>query len=210
MANANKRHRPISDEPISAAAIGECQSLKGTVYLAPYDAQWPHLFAQLKDRVQEALGQNVLLLEHVGSTAVPGLAAKPIIDMVLAVADSSDEAAYVDALAKEGFVLRIREPDWCEHRLFKYGEPKANLHVFSKGCAEIERMLLFRDWLRAHDDERLLYEKTKRELAARTWQHTQAYAEAKTEVIKQILARARLLSESENRPPAGLADHRQC
>lgn len=133
----------------------------------------------------------MLLLEHVGSTSVPGLSAKPIIDMVMAVTDSSDEAPYVKPLEEKGYTLRIREPDWYEHRLLKPPDVPGNLHVFSAGCPEIEQMLLFRDWLRAHAEDRLLYEATKRGLAARTWKYTQNYADAKSEVVQAILARAR-------------------
>ena len=89
-----------------------------------------------------------MLLEHTGSTSVPGLAAKPIIDITLAVPDSSDEDAYAPALEAAGYVLRIREPDWHEHRVFKGPDTNVNLHVFSDGCPEIDRMLRFRDWLR--------------------------------------------------------------
>jgi GrpB-like predicted nucleotidyltransferase (UPF0157 family) len=110
--------------------------------------------------------------------------------MVLAVSNSADEASYVPPLEEQGFVLRIREPDWFEHRLLKAPDLDGNLHVFSVGCEEIDRMLVFRDWLRVHDDDRRLYEETKRDLAARTWRHTQNYADAKSEVIQEILARA--------------------
>jgi len=133
----------------------------------------------------------VLLLEHCGSTSVPGLAAKPIIDMVLCVRDSSDEAAYVPALERASYVLRIREPEWFEHRCLKRVVPNVNLHVFSEGCAEVERMLLFRDTLRRDGAERALYERTKRELAAKSWRYVQNYADAKSEVVEQIIARAR-------------------
>jgi GrpB-like predicted nucleotidyltransferase (UPF0157 family) len=145
---------------------------------------------QLAGRIREALSDRVLQLEHVGSTSVLGLSAKPIIDMLLAVADSANEAAYVPLLERAGFVLRIREPDWFEHRLLKSPEVDANLHVFSVGCSEIDRMLAFRDWLRGHEDDRLLYERTKRELAARTWRHVQHYADAKSDVVRTIMARA--------------------
>jgi hypothetical protein len=106
---------------------------------------WLALFIRLKEQVREALGDGMLLLEHVGSTSVPGLLAKPIIDMVLAVADSSDELSYVPLLEKKGYILRNREPDWYEHRLLKSPDVPGNLHVFSDGCEEIEQMLLFRD-----------------------------------------------------------------
>ena len=114
----------------------------------------------------------------------------PSVPGVLAVADSSDEASYVPALEAAGYVLRIREPDWYEHRLFKGPDTNINLHVFSQGCEEIDVMLAFRDHLRTDEADRELYERTKRELAARDWEYVQDYADAKTEVVKQIVARA--------------------
>jgi GrpB-like predicted nucleotidyltransferase (UPF0157 family) len=131
------------------------------------------------------------MLEHAGSTSVPGLAAKPIIDMLLVVADSADEPAYVPAMESTGYVLRIREPEWHQHRLFKGPDTNINLHVFSYGCPEIDRMLMFRDWLRSNDADRELYERTKRELAKQTWKYVQNYADAKTSVVEEIIARAR-------------------
>lgn len=182
---------PMTEAQILAVTVGERQPWNSTITLAPYDTAWPSLFTRLEVRVRRALGDDVLLLEHVGSTSVPGLSAKPIIDIVLAVADSGDEPSYVPRLEEEGFVLWIREPDWHEHRMFKAPEIQGNLHVFSEGCEEIKRMLLFRDWLRSHPDDRRRYEEAKRELAARTWKYTQNYADAKTKVVQEILARAR-------------------
>lgn len=129
-------------------------------------------------------------LEHVGSTSVPGLGAKPILDIVMEVDDSRDEATYVAPLEGLGYELRIREPDWWEHRVLKGTEPDVNLHVFSMSCPEVKRMLCFRDWLRNHPDDRLHYENEKRRLAARNWEYVQHYADAKTEMIEAILARA--------------------
>src|SRR5262249_6635141 len=113
-----------------------------------------------------------------------------IVDIVLVVPDSSDENAYVPSLEAAGYVLRIREPDWYEHRLFKGPDTNVNLHTFSEGCEEIDRMLAFRDWLRANDEDRERYERAKRELAAREWKYVQNYADAKTAVVQEILARA--------------------
>jgi GrpB-like predicted nucleotidyltransferase (UPF0157 family) len=118
------------------------------------------------------------------------LAAKPIIDVVLVVADSSDEPSYVPELEADGYVLRIREPEWFEHRMLKKPSPDINLHVFSEGCTEVDRMLLFRDWLRHDESDRALYERTKRELATRDWQYLQDYADAKSAVVQEIMARA--------------------
>jgi GrpB-like predicted nucleotidyltransferase (UPF0157 family) len=161
------------------------------VVIAEYDPRWPSLYAAEAERVRGVLGERVLRLEHVGSTSVPGLPAKPIIDMLLAVADSSLECAYMPALEGAGYKLHIREPDWFEHRLFKGPGVDINLHVFSAGCAEIDRMLRFRDWLRSHPDDLALYLSTKRALAQQEWGKTQDYADAKTDVIREILGRAR-------------------
>ena len=182
---------PMTEDQIIASTVGIPLPSNSTVYLAPYDPAWPSLFAQLKEQIQEALGDKILLLEHVGSTSVPGLSAKPVIDMVLAVADLSNESSYVKPLEERGYMLRIREPDWYEHRMLKAPEPRGNLHVFSEGCEEIAQMLLFHDWLRDHADARLLYEETKHRLAARTWKYTQNYTDAKAEVVQAILAQAR-------------------
>jgi GrpB-like predicted nucleotidyltransferase (UPF0157 family) len=182
---------PLTEDQIVAATVGERKPFNSTVYLAPYDPAWPSLFNRLKKQIREALGDKILLLEHVGSTSIPGLSAKPIIDLVLVVEDSSDESSYVKPLENKGYILRIREPDWYEHRLLKPPDVGGNLHVFSAGCEEIEQMLLFRDWLRNNTGDRLLYEEKKRELAARSWKYRQNYADAKSEVVQEILARAR-------------------
>ncbi|MGA9533214.1 MAG: GrpB family protein [Anaerolineales bacterium] len=181
----------MSEEEILAATVGERLPLNDTIHLSPHDLAWPSMFLRLKGRIQDALGDRIRLLEHVGSTSVPGLSAKPIIDMVLAVDDSSDESQFVGRLEETGFTLRIREPDWHQHRLLKSKEPKGNLHVFSAGSEEIGRMLTFRDWLREHDEDRIRYEETKRELAGRTWKYTQNYADAKSKIIQEIMVRAR-------------------
>jgi GrpB-like predicted nucleotidyltransferase (UPF0157 family) len=182
---------PATEEQIQAIHVGGQVPLNGPVVIADYDLQWPQLFVREQKRIRAALGERVLLLEHVGSTSVPGLAAKPRIDLLLVVPASADEPSYVPALEAAGYVLRIREPDWYEHRVFKGPDIDVNLHVFSPGCPEIECMLLFRDWLRANAADRQLYEQTKRELAGREWKYTQNYADAKTAVVEEILARAR-------------------
>ena len=160
------------------------------IELAEYDPAWPEFYEREAEKIRGALGNRVRVLEHAGSTSVPGLAAKPIIDIVLAVDDSADEDAYVPPLEAAGYALTIREPDWHEHRLLKGNDPTVNLHVFSHGSDEVERMLVFRDLLRANEADRELYERTKRDLAERTWKYTQDYADAKTEVVEEILSRA--------------------
>ena len=170
-----------------------------TIFLAPYDPAWPQSYERLAQRIRAALGNRIALLEHVGSTSVPGLAAKPVIDIVLAVADTRDEISYVPRLVEQGFELHIREPDWFQHRLLKSRDIASNVHVFPHGCEEVDRMLAFRDWLRANDRDRAAYERMKRELAARTWRHVQEYADAKTETVRAILERA--LAARANRDP---------
>jgi GrpB-like predicted nucleotidyltransferase (UPF0157 family) len=171
-------------------AIGELPRVDGPISLSEYDPGWPALYEREAERIRSLLGDRARLLEHCGSTSVPGIAAKPIIDIVLAVPDSSDEGSYVPTLEAAGYVLRGREPDWYEHRLLKGPDTNVNLHVFSEGCEEIGRMLAFRDHLRVNEADRELYERTKRELAARDWEYVQDYADAKTDVVKQIVARA--------------------
>jgi GrpB-like predicted nucleotidyltransferase (UPF0157 family) len=185
------RHQHLAaDAELERARIGELTPHNAPIMLAEYDAGWPALFEQQADRIRSVLGPVALSVEHVGSTSVPGLAAKPIIDILLAVPDSADEQAYVPALEAAGYVLRIREPDWFEHRLLKGPDVDINLHVFSSGAAEIDRMLRFRDWLRANEADRDTYLQVKRDLAGRTWRHVQHYADAKTAVIAEIMARA--------------------
>lgn len=179
-----------TEAELRAVTIGEPTVLAGPIELVDYDPAWPALFEREAVRIRAILGDRVRLLEHVGSTSVPELAAKPIIDMVLAIPDSADEAAYVPAMESAGYILRIREPGWFEHRLFKGPDTNVNVHVFTEGSPEIERMLVFRDRLRAHPDERLIYERSKRELAARDWTYLQHYADAKGEVVEAIIARA--------------------
>lgn len=178
---------PTTEEQLRAVRVGELVPLAGLIQIVDYDPEWPRLFEREAGRVRAALGERVLLLEHVGSTSVPGLAAKPKIDMLLVVADSSAESAYVPALEMAGYVLKIREPDLYEHRMFNGPDTDINLHVFSPGCPEIERMLGFRDWLRSHAGDRQLYEQTKRELARKERKYMQNYADAKTAVVKKIL-----------------------
>lgn len=178
------------EEELQAFTVGELQPLAGPIVLADYDPEWPVLFEREAGRIRTILGERALQVEHVGSTSVPGLAAKPIIDMVLVVADSADEPAYVAPLEAAGYVLRIREPDWHEHRVLKGPDTNVNLHVFSKGSPEIDRMLAFRDRLRANDSDRRRYERSKRELAEGEWKYVQDYADAKTAVVEEIIARA--------------------
>jgi len=184
---------PVTDDYLCSVTIGERNPLNDTIRLVAYDPSWPSMFSLAANRIRSALSERALLIEHVGSTSVPGLSAKPFIDMVLVVEDSADEKSYVPLLEDQGFILRTREPGWFQHRflLLKSDGMEFQLHVFSSDCEEVDRMLAFRDWLRTHDDDRRKYEETKRELAARTWRHVQNYADAKSGIVREILSRAR-------------------
>jgi GrpB-like predicted nucleotidyltransferase (UPF0157 family) len=192
MSGGDERDR---EEDLRRATVGEVVPHNAPVSLSPYDPAWPRRYAVEADMIRVALGDGVLCLEHVGSTSVPGLVAKPVIDILLVIADPADEAAYVPALEAAGYVLRIREPDWYQHRLLKRADPAVNLHVFGPGGQqEIDRMLWFRDRLRSDPADRERYARTKIALAARSWRHMQVYADAKTDIIEDVLRAAEATS----------------
>jgi GrpB-like predicted nucleotidyltransferase (UPF0157 family) len=191
MADPNRPGRaPMTEEEIRVAWVTEPPRLVGRIEVADYDPAWPRLFEREADRIRAVLGRRVVQLEHVGSTSVPGLAAKPIIDILLVVPDSGDEPAYLPELEAAGYLLVIREPEWQQHRVFKGPDTDVNLHVYSPGSPEIERYLRFRDRLRSDPADRERYQRVKRGLAQRDWRYVQQYADAKTEVVEEILARA--------------------
>ncbi|MGW1177082.1 GrpB family protein [Kitasatospora sp. NPDC002543] len=186
---------PMATEEIEAANVGPAPRLDGPITLREHDPRWPAAFAREAARVEASLARLDHRIEHVGSTSVPGLPAKPVIDMLLIVPDSADEASYLPALEALGYRLVIREPDWYEHRVLRHhdidpGADYANLHVLSAGCPENDRMLRFRDRLRRHDGDRELYADAKRALARQSWEYLQNYADAKSEVIAGIIERA--------------------
>ena len=181
----------LTEERIRAAHVGVVKPLHGRVLIVDYDPRWAELFEREAARIRAVLAERALRVEHVGSTSVPGLPAKPVIDILLVVTDSADETSYVPALAATGYRLHIREADWYEHRMFKGPDTDINLHTFSAGCPEIDRMLMFRDWLRINPADRQLYARTKLTLAQREWTFVQNYADAKGVAIEGIIARAR-------------------
>ena len=189
-------NKPIPDPEtqreaeLQAVTVGKVTSLTSPIQIVDYDPEWPHLFEREAERIRAALGDRALMIEHVGSTSVPGLAAKPRIDILLGLADTSDESTYVPDLEAAGYVLRIREPEWYEHRMFNGPDFDLNLHVLPAGCEEAERMLAFRDHLRRDAADRDLYQQTKRDLAQREWRYTQDYADAKTSIVAEIMSRA--------------------
>lgn len=157
------------------------------IEIVDYQPDWPKQFEIHRKIIAAALGDSALRIEHIGSTSVPDLAAKPIIDILVVVHDSTAESTYLPQLEVAGYVLRVREPDWNEHRMFKTPEKNVHVHVYSAGCPEIERNLIFRNRLRQNIEDRRRYEQTKRELAAREWSDMNEYADAKTEVIESVI-----------------------
>jgi GrpB-like predicted nucleotidyltransferase (UPF0157 family) len=188
--------RVTPDEEILGHIVGDKpQPYAVKVVVEDYNPDWPRWYAEEADRIRSALGPAVVRLEHAGSTSVPGLPAKPIIDVILAVPDTSIEDAYVPALVAAGYRLQIREPEWHQHRCFynRVGngyQRNVNLHVYTAGCIEYDRYLVFRDRLRTHPQDLELYRNTKRELSKKDWKYIQNYADAKTPVIQEIMTRA--------------------
>jgi GrpB-like predicted nucleotidyltransferase (UPF0157 family) len=178
-----------------------------TVGLHEYDPAWATVFETHRRRIQDALagaraGSEPIVIEHIGiehigSTSVPGLVAKPIVDIVVAVDDITAEEDYLDPLVAAGYVLRVREPG---HRLVRTPERHVHVHVYQLGDPAIAEYLLLRDHLRADAADRALYESTKRALMEQSWADMNAYSDAKTEVIVAIKERARRA--------AGLSDRR--
>jgi GrpB-like predicted nucleotidyltransferase (UPF0157 family) len=163
------------------------------VEIAEPDPIWTQWYDELGARIRGALGWRLLGLEHVGSTAVPGLPAKPIIDIDLTVADPADEEGYVPALERAGFELRVREPWWYGHRMLKAAEPHGNLHVFGYDSPELVRHRLFRDWLCGNPDDRDRYAQAKRDAAAAAnarGEHGMQYNARKEQVVREIYQRA--------------------
>jgi GrpB-like predicted nucleotidyltransferase (UPF0157 family) len=181
-----KRVDEIEERP-RESIIGEIETQ--AIVIADYDAAWPERFRREEAKIRSVLGMAALSVEHVGSTSVPGLAAKPIVDILLVVEDSGEEVSYLPTLEEAGYVLRVREPDFDEHRMFRTPQKDVHVHVFSTGSKEIRRLLLLRDHLREDQEDRELYASTKLELASRDWPSMQHYADAKTGVVEAILAR---------------------
>ena len=152
-----------------------------------YDPVWPRIFADHRDRLSAALGTAAVDVEHIGSTSVPGLAAKPIIDIVVTVDDITAEEDYFDALQGTGYTLRVREPG---HRLVRTPARDVHVHIYQSGAQAVVDYLLLRDRLRGDAGDRALYAQTKRGLIAQGFDDMNAYSDAKTEVIAGILARA--------------------
>jgi GrpB-like predicted nucleotidyltransferase (UPF0157 family) len=184
----------ITPEQLAQRAIGDrtVDVPMRPITISPYDPGWPTRYRQEEARVRAALGERVLAIEHVGSTAVPGLPAKNRVDIDLIVADPADEDSYVPDLTAAGYALRTREPYWYEHRCFWTDNHDVNLHVFGPDCDEFLRHVIFRDWLRTHPEDRDRYAARKYESAAQNPGSALGYVNGKSAVVVEILQHAGL------------------
>jgi GrpB-like predicted nucleotidyltransferase (UPF0157 family) len=181
--------RHFDDDPVGMEWIGVDPPPRPTEIVDP-DPAWPAQFEVLAARIRTALGTRAVAVEHIGSTSVPGLAAKPIIDIDVTVADPRDEPSYVPDLETVGFRLRLREPGWHEHRLMVADDPRVNVHVFGAGSPEVIRHRMLRDWLIEHPDDRDRYAAAKRESAEASNRAGGAggdYNRGKQPVVRDIL-----------------------
>lgn len=186
--NGDDTPAKVDDELLDRVLIGGRE--RQTIVIVDYDPGWPRRFEQEREKIAQALGVRAPFIEHIGSTSVPGLDAKPIIDILVTVdeAEIEDDERLVADLEAADYELRVREP---EHRMFRTPARDVHIHVFANDSDEIERYILLRDRLRRSTEDRVLYAETKRKLATREWSDMNYYAEAKTDVIQAILARAR-------------------
>ena len=183
----------LTDADLDSVLIGGREHRP--IVVVGYDERWPSRYEGLAQQVVASLKGQEVSVHHIGSTAVPGLAAKPIIDLLLVVQDVEAERDYVQHLEEAGFVLRVREPG---HRMFRTPKRDVHLHVLSAGAPEITDYLDFRDWLRTDQGDRVLYSSAKQHLARQDWSDMNYYAEAKSGTVLQILERARRWRNSSN------------
>ena len=176
---------PLTDEALAAVLVDGLQPIR--VLLVEHDPRWFDRFAARAAQLERALGPRARFVEHVGSTAVPGLAAKPVVDIQVSVADADREETYLPRLEAAGYHLRVRQPD---HRMVRTAEFDVHVHICPAGGKWERDHLLFVDWLRTSSADRLAYEKLKRDLATRDWFDMNQYAEAKGDLIDEILGRA--------------------
>lgn len=183
---ATNSGNPRRPDVTTLELVGGPQPLHVT--LEPYDPRWAVDFVAHRDRILEALAGQEIEVDHIGSTSVPGLAAKPIIDLVVVVADITAEEDYLEPLLAAGYELRVREPG---HRLVRTPARDVHVHVYRRGDPAVDDYRLLRDRLRSDAADRALYESVKQGLMTRSWGDSNDYADAKDEVIAAIKTRAR-------------------
>jgi GrpB-like predicted nucleotidyltransferase (UPF0157 family) len=182
----SRSRKPRRPDVTTVEFVGDASGVG--LELHTHDARWADTYLDHRQRIRDALTAVDVEIEHIGSTSVPGLAAKPIVDIVVTVDDITAEEDFLDALLAAGYELRVREPG---HRLVRTPAHDVHVHLFERGDPAVDDYLLFRDRLRSDGDDRALYESTKRALLSKRWDDMNDYAEAKTDVIDAIKARAR-------------------
>lgn len=187
----NGRHAKMGGMHDRRELIGGIE--KREIRLVDYRPTWPDRFAEERDRIAVALGAVARRIDHIGSTSVPGLVAKPIIDIDLSVPEVEDEGAYLEPLLGAGYRLRVREPG---HRLVRTPERDVHVHICTVGSEWERRHLLFRDWLRHDARDRTAYGQLKQRLAQQDWPDMNADANAKGPLIIEITARAASWAQS--------------
>jgi GrpB-like predicted nucleotidyltransferase (UPF0157 family) len=182
----SRSRKPRRPDVTTVELVGGVEALR--LELHDYDDRWVDVFLDHRARIRDALSAVDVEIEHIGSTSVPGLAAKPIVDIVVTVDDITAEEDYLDALLAAGYMLRVREP---RHRLVRTPARDVHVHLYERGDPAVDEYLLLRDRLRSDADDRALYESTKRTLLGTRWDDMNDYADAKTDVILAIKERAR-------------------
>lgn len=177
---------PRRPDVTTVELVGGREALELTLH--PYDPRWPRNYLEHERRILDALEALDVDTHHIGSTSVPGLAAKPIIDVAVTVPDITAEEDYLDPLLAARYELRVREPG---HRLVRTPTRDVHVHLYQRGAIEVAEYLLLRDRLRTDANDRALYESVKRDLLRRRWDDINDYADAKSDVIAAIKSRAR-------------------
>lgn len=170
------------------------------VRIVDYDSSWPKLFEKEKRLILSVIGHVVVSVEHIGSTSVLGLGAKPIIDMLVAVHHLGDAEMCIEPLRTIGYKYEPEhEAQIPERRFFNKGQPPAeqhyHLHMVELTSDFWKRHLLFRDYLRTHPEAAQQYQRLKRQLAAEYTTNREGYTEAKASFIESIVAKARVKKE---------------
>jgi GrpB-like predicted nucleotidyltransferase (UPF0157 family) len=166
---------------------------KRDIRIVDYDPAWPRRFARERERIAGALGPVARRIDHIGSTAVPGLAAKAIVDIQVSVPDVEDEPSFLAALLAAGYRHRVREPG---HQMVRTPERDVHVHICTSGGEWERRHLLLRDWLRRDPADREAYQRRKRELARQDWADMNDYAAAKGPLIAELTRRAEAWARS--------------
>lgn len=186
-------------EQMATALVGQPPRTGQSIVIQDYDPAWADRFAAASSQLSEVLGGLIITVEHVGSTSVPGLAAKPVIDIDLLIEETTDESRYMPALEGLGYRLVLREPWWYGHRMLVSSAEDVNLHVWPRAAPEPVRHRLFRDWLRSHPEDRELYATAKRRIARDTADQPGDYSLAKNNVIDDIYARIFAAASNDSR-----------